>query len=359
VSDLRDALLYLDLDKGPDAPGPLFEEPRRLLDSDPHLRAGWFQYQALRALALESAPEPGERMLRAVLMQCRRERVGRQLARTTGGEDEARSILLGKLSEGRAFPGWILCLLLLGTLGLGAMAFHDDWLGKGAADAAGPAAAPFEFPAQTPPAEAAVSNPPQEPGTDGDESDADDTHTEVPAARQARQILRAHLQEAHARQAQAEPAQDTDTEAASAAAGLAQATLLPAVEPSPASAPQAPPLAPPAEQPVPQAAEQPVQNAPQEAAVPAGLTLSSNALGGDNASLDILLGLPERRDIDLRLFDANGRTVRVLAMGAFGPGTQHFPMDAKNDNGERLGPGNYYLRVMTPWFSRVEPIQIQ
>ena len=34
----RDALLFLDLDKGPSQDGPLFDEPRRRLQGDPQLR---------------------------------------------------------------------------------------------------------------------------------------------------------------------------------------------------------------------------------------------------------------------------------------------------------------------------------
>jgi hypothetical protein len=424
VSDLNDALLYFDLDKGPDAPGPLFEEPRRLIEGDPRLRAGWFQFQALRALALEMNPEPGERMLRAVLMQCRRERVGRQLAQATGTEDEARAILLGRVPEGRSFPAWILGLLLVGALGLGWMAFRENWLGTPAGDAAAgsapnaPSAAvngenlPFEFPVRTPPADAALSAPADESGPAA--SDADDTHTEVPAARQARMILREHLHEAQARVEAEQAAADGAAPAPSQAAAMAAPAFTSAPLPTALSTPvptavvrpkarsrayarrsrvrRSVPVVRPMATPVPQVqatsvpvqAAAPTQTPPQPGLsptsgpsgaqtsaaaplspsaeildIPAGLTLSSRTLTRDNASLDIGVGFPERRDIDIRLFDGTGRSVRVLAAGAFGPGAQHFPMDARNDGGQTLAPGTYYLRVMTPWFVRVEPIQIQ
>ncbi len=404
MSDLSEALLYLDLDKGPDAPGPLFEEPRRLLERDPRLRAGWFQYQALRALALEASPEPGERMLRAVLLQCRRERVDQQLARATGADEEARAILLGRVPENRNFPGWILGLLLLGTIGLGWMAFRGNWLSAPSGDSAGQAPAtspalaaggepvPFEFPVRRAPADAALAAPSDESAAA--ESDADDTHNEVPAARQARMILREHLHEAQARQMQEEAAAEGPLAAAQAtppadpwAAPSPAPTPLPSPVPAPTARPKplqkprarkakSQPVRPAAlarKQPLPTALPStppppmPAQSAQASAAtasaaildLPAGLTLSSRTLTRDNGSMDISVGFPERRDIDLRLFDGTGKSVRVVAVGAFGPGIQHFPMDARSDAGQALDPGTYYLRVMTPWFLRVEPIQIQ
>ena len=73
----------------------------------------------------------------------------------------------------------------------------------------------------------------------------------------------------------------------------------------------------------------------------------------------ITVSMPERRDVDLRLFDMKGRPVRKLAEGLFGPGEARFPFDANDDAGQALKPATYYLRVMTPWFSRVEPIEIR
>jgi len=431
VSDPRDALLFLELDKGGDAPGPLFEEPRRMLERDPRLRAGWQQYQALKALALEASPEPSEKMLRAVLLQCRRERVGRQLARATGDDELARSILLGKAPGGRSFPGWLKGLLAFAALAMGAMAVWGYWLGldRKAPGNAPPApalttgkeeAVPFEFPLQTP-ADAALSQPSKADQGNDAQSDADDTHSEPAAARQARRILREHLHEAVARERSDEgdnTAQDdtptpppTPTPLVRRAlvaqpvglpastprpwptaypalmnAGAAQAMGLAPVQaplPAPALAPVQAPLPAPALAPTQVAAPAPTRVATPWAAPtaapasptagpgpapagnldaiqgsPAGLTLSSGSLTVDG-SLDITLGLPERKDIDLRLFDMEGHSVRLLAQGAFGPGIQHFPLDARGDTGGALAPGNYYLRVMTPWFSRVEPIAIQ
>src|ERR1700722_4045685 len=77
---------------------------------------------------------------------------------------------------------------------------------------------PFEFPVQTPPAEAALAG----PVDDASASDADDVHDEPPAARQASRLLSDHLHEAEAR----EQGSDTDTDALAVAPAPA-ATMKP------------------------------------------------------------------------------------------------------------------------------------
>jgi hypothetical protein len=276
---------------------------------------------------------------------------------------------------------------------------------------------PFEFPVQTPPADAALAAPQDETVS----SDVDDTHNEPPAARQARRLVREHLFEAQARERAEEdggaeaPAPRPDPtpklKAVARVQPLPTATVtedpgerstddatpmplwvLPTFAPTrvptptptavPTSVPTAVPTAAPTLRPTPvptalpsplparrpsataTPSPRPGPPAPRTptarslAQAPLGLTLSSGTLE-TGASLDIGLGLPQRKEIELRLFDPSGKSVRLLAVGAFGPGEQHFPLDAKNDAGQPLAPGTYYLRVMTPWFSRVEPIQIQ
>lgn len=426
MSTLREALLFLDLDKGK---GPSLEEQGRRLRSDPHLRSGWSQYQALRALSFETAPAPDEKMVQSVLSQCRREAVGRQLSQIAGGDEAAREILLGKGSRGLA--PWMLGLLLAGALGLGWTVFHGEGPAGHTDSPLSPSAdagsllspqtdaVPFEFPVQTPP-EAALSAPPGEaPNADGadDSDDADDVHTEAPAERQASRLLREHLHEAEARDQ--EPAEPSPV---AAAAPELKAPV--AVDAFPAMAALAPPLAlpsptsavaPAAALPVPSPlpAVRPVgvkkaaaRRAPRTRSwsaavkktaaakagpvvpasarevrvrtlgppVPAGLTLSADTLAAapeasprtptdantqtNESGLDVVVGMPERRDIDVRFFSPSGKAARVLAVGSYGPGTVHFLLDSKDDHDRTLAPGTYYLRVMTPWFSRVEPIQI-
>jgi hypothetical protein len=93
--------------------------------------------------------------------------------------------------------------------------------------------------------------------------------------------------------------------------------------------------------------------APEEAS----FSLSSPTLrpGG---TLSISLGLPQRKEVDLRLFDQRGRPVRSLQSGDLGPGELKLELSAVDEAGKALAPGTYYLRVMTAWFSRVEPVEV-
>jgi hypothetical protein len=428
----NDALLFLDLDRqGDQDQGTLFDEPRRRLSRDPSLRGGWAQYQALRALAWECAPEPGERMIRHALQQTRRERVQGQLARTTGSDDLAREILLGRVKQRAGVPAWIWLLLLVASLGFGAMAWHQGLIGPdpsggGPAAKGGDDAVSFEFPAQTEPAQAALSAPAGVSGAGAAEAaGSEDVKHEDDASRQARRLLREELHRAELRdnpppkaaaaaqappvaQAQRPPAQRPPA-ARPAGPNYGQTTALQAAlmapPPDPAAQaqvrPQARPTAAPAQvrnaapataqvrpttaapiatptrvaPPAPVLAPAAAPAAPAAASGPApaaaGLDASGAAPSADQAGMvldsnDIVVGgrlratltLPDAKAVDLRLFDVSGKPVRAIADGPAGPGTVIYTVDAKDDNGQPLGAGTYYLRVMTAWFSRVEPIQI-
>ena len=403
-----DALLFLDLDRrSKQDEGTLFDEPRRRLSGDPALRAAWAQYQALRALAWECAPEPGERMIRHALQQTRRERVQGQLARTAGGDDLAREILLGRTRQRAGVPAWVWLLLLIASLGLGAMAWHQGLIGPEQANGPAPSAKPgddavsFEFPAQTAPADAALSAPSNLSGPAAEE-DSEDVKHEDRASRQARLLLREELHQAETRaNPRATPAQgDGQTTALQAALlspappDVVQAEERALAGPGPASAPPRPKAAPaPTALPTKAAAAAPAQDtiefdpaaataaptaapatAPATAqAAPVVASTPGPAAAPDAAqpgmvldSSDIVVGgrlratltLPEAKAVDLRLFDVGGKPVRAIADGPAGPGTVIYNVDAKDDNGQALPAGTYYLRVMTAWFSRVEPIQI-
>jgi hypothetical protein len=73
----------------------------------------------------------------------------------------------------------------------------------------------------------------------------------------------------------------------------------------------------------------------------------------------VKLSLPQRGEIDLRLFDQRGRLVRPWLSGTLGPGMIVESFKAEDGQERALTPGTYYLRVMTPWFSRVEPIDVK
>jgi hypothetical protein len=428
-----DALLFLDLDRQVDQDqGTLFDEPRRRLRGDPSLRAGWAQFQALRALAWECAPEPGERLVRQAVQQARRERVQGQLARTAGSDDLAREILLGRDRQRSGVPPWIWLLLLGASLGFGALAWHQGLIGPDQALSPAPAAktgddaVSFEFPAQTAPADAALSSPGGLSAAAG--ADSEDVKHEDSASRQARQLLRQELQQAQARAnppapSKAPPAPPfaaSDLVVEPAAQSYGQTTALQAAllaptpsdvvlaearalqEPGPparpTSVPQAKPTAMPKAKPLsvpqarPTATPQPAPTAtrvpapvlaqpaataaapsvsfaapsPSPAAASSPAAPSPDQAGLSLDSSDVVVGgrlratltLPEAKAVDLRLFDIGGKPVRTIADTVAGPGTVVYSVDAKDDNGQPLGAGTYYLRVMTAWFSRVEPIQI-
>jgi hypothetical protein len=390
----RDALLFLDLDKGPSQDGPLFDEPRRRLQADPRLRAGYSQFQALRALAWECAPEPGERLVKQALLQSRREQVKGQLARAAGSEDLAREILLGRVKERQGLPAWFWGLLLLGAVGLGGLAWQQGLFSLGHGEPVteplpqsvikGPDdPLPFEFPATTP-AVAALSAPVAASGEAPGQPDSNDVKHEDAASRQARLLMRQHLKQAQDRaqgvsddeEAPAPPAavkapKRTVKKAAARAAAApapakpaiqAQPTLRPTAAPTavPTAAPTAAPTVAPTPAPTAAPASDPA-NAGVDAAATASaadMTLSSANLPS-SGTLRITLTLPEHKDLDLRVFDMRGKPVRKLAEGAYGPGKAEFDLSAFDDSGAALPAGTYYLRVMTAWFSRVEPIQIQ
>jgi hypothetical protein len=399
MSDAREALLYFELDKGGESAGPLFDEPRRRLENDPALRAGWQQFQALKALAWESAPEPGERLLRQALAECRRERVRQQLARSTGSEDLAREILLGHVKESRGLPVWAWALVLAGGLGaawllLGPQIQALLWpersaelmsAGAVSAPAAGPEAPlAFEFPAQAAPAQAALAAPATEAADDSD------VKKDGKASREARKLLREHLQ------SQAPPTPSTAApEGAAPRSGQALESPVPkqrrpppqkpapvapavvAVKPKPSAIPTArPTLAPaaaatvrPTAKPtsvptavptvVPTAAPTAVPTVAASGPAPAEASFSLSApTVKPGGSLKVQLGLPERKEVDLRLFDQRGRPVAKLHSGDLGPGELSLPLPARDESGQALAPGTYYLRVMTAWFSRVEPVEV-
>jgi hypothetical protein len=371
VSDTREALLYLDLDKGVADVGPLFEEPRRRLEADPALRAGWQQFQALRALAWEAAPEPGERLIRQALTESRRERVKAQLARSTGSEDLAREILLGQRRERSGLPFWAWVLVLLAGAGAAWLLLGPQIQALIAperspllAERPAPVLTPgqeaplaFEFPAQASPAQAALAAP-----KDG-VPDSEDVKQEVPAAKQARRLLREHLQAQReptpaptpmptAPQRRPAPQKPQPVMVAALPKPTAVPTAVPTPMPTPVptAIPTAVPTARPAfPTPVPK------QSGPAPSEASFSLEGPSVKQGG---SLGLSLGLPERKDVDLRLFDQRGRPVRSIHSGDLGPGSIELSLEAKDELGKALAPGTYYLRVMTAWFSRVEPVEV-
>jgi len=55
--------------------------------------------------------------------------------------------------------------------------------------------------------------------------------------------------------------------------------------------------------------------------------------------------LPEARAITLRVFDVSGRALRTLAAGRFGAGGHTISWDGRDDQGRRVAPGPYFVRL--------------
>ena len=171
------------------------------------------------------------------------------------------------------------------------------------------------------------------------------------------------------RESQAEP---TPLPAARAAKAPPTSKPLPTALPAAASAP-APPAQ--AQRPIPvptsvrvEADSVDFRSAPAAAAdpstadvAPPSLSLSQSQLSVSSGSgIDFLMSLPEDGQVEVRIFDASGRTVRLMADGRYGPGDVKLSFNGRDDGGQHPGtPGVYYARVMTRWFSRVEPLDLK
>lgn len=366
--DLRDSLQLIEMDKGGEGLGPLFEEPRRRLQDEPSFRSAWSQYQAVKALAWEAAPELDERLVRQALQASRRQEVERRLARATGSQDAARELLLKPEAKSTGLPVWVAFLLLVGALGLGWLAF-----GPGTASAPDRSLTPlptpvdggalaFEFP---------VSGSASAGENLGAPPIADEVKGEDEATRKARRLVNENLRAA----AEPKPAPTVAPTPKPRSKALPHpAPTRPVPRPTATLAPTAQPTAVSAAEPELQATTVPTalptHAAEQPTAVPsapaphsAGFEALGAASGEASLSLSgsefpalATLNLPEAGAVDLRLFDMRGRLVRRYAEGEQAAGRWKLALDAHDDQGQALSPGNYYLRAITRWFSKVEAI---
>ena len=89
----------------------------------------------------------------------------------------------------------------------------------------------------------------------------------------------------------------------------------------------------------------------QSAASALGLTFSL----GQNApnpyrpkamSTTIHFSLPTEREVELRVFDVAGRSVKLLAKGHLSPGVHTLAWDGSSERGGRLPSGVYFYRLL-------------
>jgi hypothetical protein len=85
-------------------------------------------------------------------------------------------------------------------------------------------------------------------------------------------------------------------------------------------------------------------SAAQKAPVRAGLKLAAHP-NPFNPVSNITLSLPAESHVDLAVYGVNGRLVRTLAAGKFGPGNYFFTWDGKDAAGRNVCPGMYIYRL--------------
>jgi hypothetical protein len=73
--------------------------------------------------------------------------------------------------------------------------------------------------------------------------------------------------------------------------------------------------------------------------------LSQNTPNPARMGSTFRFGLPEERNVDLKIFDVAGRAVKTLVQGPMGPGLHTLQWDGTSDAGGRLGSGVYFYRI--------------
>lgn len=354
---------FLDLDQ-PRRLGPLFDTATTHLAECPQCRQAWLEYQAIKALALEASIEPEGRLRRKALQAARRIEVEERLG-AEAGPDAAREILLQRRAgqdQPRTAPLAAALILLLALAGI----YFYSQKRQHPAELA-PAPLPFEF-QPTPmaaPAElsaTAEATPAMAPGEKAEDEELDN---------EARRLLLAHLKKEGRSEASPTPLPGAEKQLPSIPAPT---RAVPKIEPTrrptprpatPTPAPTLQPTAPPSPAPTedasvdfrgssPPADASPAPEQPAASLQVEGAKFSVSK--GESAAL--MLFLPESGAVEIRVFDASGKSVKLLTDAVAGAGHSEFRFKGSGDDGQPLPAGTYYARVMTRWFSRVEALEL-
>jgi len=70
----------------------------------------------------------------------------------------------------------------------------------------------------------------------------------------------------------------------------------------------------------------------------------------------IAYDVPREANVTLRVFDAQGRSVRLLVSGADSPGRKSVPWDLRDDHGVRVRAGIYFYRLKVDRFDGVQRV---
>nr|HPK75675.1 tandem-95 repeat protein [Candidatus Latescibacterota bacterium] len=86
---------------------------------------------------------------------------------------------------------------------------------------------------------------------------------------------------------------------------------------------------------------------PVVAAAPSAFALEQNSPNPFNPSTTIRFALPEASQVNLVVYDVNGRAIRTLASGSFSAGMHSVVWDARDDRGREVATGTYIYRIVT------------
>jgi hypothetical protein len=97
-----------------------------------------------------------------------------------------------------------------------------------------------------------------------------------------------------------------------------------------------------------------------ESLLPKAFSLAPNSPNPFNPTTTIGYAIPSRIDgnridaaqVELRIFDVRGRTVRTLVDAAQAPGRYSIVWDGRDDRGTTVGTGVYFYRLQTPQFTQ-------
>jgi len=94
------------------------------------------------------------------------------------------------------------------------------------------------------------------------------------------------------------------------------------------------------------------------AAAVSGLALSAPVPNPAHGPVSLGLALDSRVQVQVSVFDASGRRVRILARGTLDPGPHALAWDARDERGERVSPGVYFVHARAGDTSRTRRVVV-
>ncbi len=349
-------------------------------------------WQALRSLAVEAALEPPARVKRQALDHATRQLVARALVSATG-EDNARAILLERGAK-RSTLTWLWTLGLIVAIALGLWVFDNQiplTKERGSRQAQPSMIAteeiPWEFPTVTPGLAA----------LDAIEAEEELPRKEAPDLRQARAMVIKHLKTKTLKPTLAPTSTGVPTQAPSPVPSVLAvveqisiptppptqvptdipttvpteiptqvptytSTTVPTIPPTPKPTlvPTLKPTKVPTPKPVATETNEAVDfEAPPTKSKPASRVASIvlRKASVDNAGPAlIVVNLPDAQDLELRIFDARSHSLRLLHDGPLKAGAHSFRWNGRDEQKNLVPRGDYYARISTRDFTRVETL---